>query len=137
VYGTLLGAILFYKKLSKQLTDWDYVQNDYNPCTFNEIMNGEQVTVQFHVDDLKISHKEQSVLDVIPNDLDLKFGTKKKALKASKGLIVDYLYITINFDERHKVKFTMTDYLEDILSETPSDMGGYYKNTSPGRLVYC
>jgi hypothetical protein len=28
VYGTLLGAILFYQKLSKQLTDWDYVQNN-------------------------------------------------------------------------------------------------------------
>jgi hypothetical protein len=25
VYGTLLGAILFYQKLSKQLTDWGYV----------------------------------------------------------------------------------------------------------------
>jgi hypothetical protein len=33
--------------------------------TFNKIVNGEQVTIKFHVDDLKISHKEQSVLDVI------------------------------------------------------------------------
>jgi hypothetical protein len=122
VYGTLLGAILFYQKLSKQLTDWGNVQNNYDPCTFNKIVNGEQVTIQFHVDDLKISHKEQSVLDVILNELDLKFSTKKKALTASTGLIHDYLGITINFDERHKVKFTMIDYLEDILSEMPSDM---------------
>jgi hypothetical protein len=43
---------------------------------------------------------------------------------ASTGLIHDYLGITINFDERHKVKFTMIDYLEDILSEMPSDMRG-------------
>jgi hypothetical protein len=100
------------------------VQNNYDPCTFNQIVNGEQVTVQFHVDDLKISHKEQSVLDVILNDLDLKFGAKKKALTASTGLIHDYLGITINFDERHKVKLTMIDYLEDILSEMPSDMEG-------------
>jgi hypothetical protein len=67
VYGSLLGAILFYQRLSKQLTDWGYVQNNYDPCTFNKIINGEQVTIQFHVDDLKISHKEQSVLDVILN----------------------------------------------------------------------
>jgi hypothetical protein len=124
IYGTLLGAILFYQKLSKQLTDWGYVQNNYDPCTFNKIINGEQVTVQFHVDDLKIYHKEQSVLDVILNDLDLKFSTKKKALTSSTGLIHDYLGITIIFDERHKVKFTMIDYLEDILSEMPSDMEG-------------
>jgi hypothetical protein len=124
VYGTLLGAILFYQKLSKQLTDWGLVQNNYDPCTFNKTINGEQVTIQFNVDDLEISHKEQSVLDVILNDLDLKFGTKKEALTASTGLIHDYLGITINFDEPHKVKFTMIDYLEDILSEMPSDMEG-------------
>jgi hypothetical protein len=95
------------------------VQNDYDPCTFNKIINGKQVTIQFYVDDLKTSHKEQSVLDVILNDLDLEFGTKKKALTASTGLIHDYLGITINFDERHKVKFSMIDFLEDILSEMP------------------
>jgi hypothetical protein len=124
VYGTLLGAILFYQKLSKQLTDWGYVQNDYDPCTFNKVMNGEQVTIQFHVDDLKILHKDQDILDSILNDLDIKFSTKKNALTASTGLIHDYLGITINFNERHKVKFTMIDYLKDILSEMPGDMEG-------------
>jgi hypothetical protein len=54
----------------------------------------------------------------------LKFGTKKKAPTASTGLIHDYLGITINFDEQHKVKFTMINYLEGILSEMPSGMGG-------------
>ena len=124
VYGTLLGAILFYEKLSKQLDDWGYVKNNYDPCTFNKVINGEQVTIQFHVDDLKISHKEQKVLDDILYDLNIKFGTKKKALSASTGLIHEYLGITISFDELHKVKFTMFDYLEDILSEMPSDMDG-------------
>jgi hypothetical protein len=46
------------------------------------------VTVQFHVDNLKISHKEQSVLDNILNDLDVKFGTKKKALTASVYIMI-------------------------------------------------
>jgi hypothetical protein len=101
------------------------VQNDYDPCTFNKVINGEQVTIQFHVDDLKkISHKDQDVLESILNDLDIKFGTKKKALTASPGLIHNYLGITINFNERHKVKFIMIDYPEDILSEMPSDMEG-------------
>jgi hypothetical protein len=83
---------------------------------------------------LKISHKEQSVLDVILNDLDLKLGTTKKALTASTGLIHDYLGITINFDEPHKVKFTMIDYLEDILSEMPSDMEGIVRTPAQDDL---
>ena len=55
VYGTLLGAILFYQKLSGQFYDWGYKQNSYDPCTFNKTVNGEQLTIQFHVDDLKCS----------------------------------------------------------------------------------
>ena len=59
VYGILLGAIIFYNKLSKHLTDHGFTQNEYDICTFiNKMVNGEQITVQFHVDNLKVSHKE-------------------------------------------------------------------------------
>jgi hypothetical protein len=53
VYGTLLGEILFYEKLSKQLIDWGYEPNCYGRCTFNKMIDGNQITIQFHVDDLK------------------------------------------------------------------------------------
>jgi hypothetical protein len=56
VYGTLLGAILFYEKLTKQLEEWGYEPNCYDRCTFNKMVNGSQITIQFHVDDLKLSH---------------------------------------------------------------------------------
>ena len=62
VYGTLIGAILFYNKLSKHLTDHRFVQNEYNMCTFKKMVDGEKITVQLHVDDLKVSHKDQAVL---------------------------------------------------------------------------
>jgi hypothetical protein len=52
VYGTLLGAILFYEKLSKQLIDWGYKPNCYDRCTFSKMIDGNQVTIQFHADDL-------------------------------------------------------------------------------------
>ena len=69
VYDTLLEAIIFCKKLFKHLTDNESVQNKYDMCTFNKIVNFEQITVQFHVDDLKVSHKEQAVLEEFYKDL--------------------------------------------------------------------
>ena len=63
VYSTLLGAILFYKKLSKQLEEWGFEPNNYDRCTFNKMVNGNQLTVLYHIDDLKVSDMEQSVLD--------------------------------------------------------------------------
>jgi hypothetical protein len=127
VYGTLLGAILFYEKLSKQLEDWGYVPNCYDRCTFNKMVDGNQVTIQFHVDDLKISHMKQSVIDDVLDDLNKKFGTSKKPLAATFGDIHDYLGITIDCSEKGKVKSAMYDYLEDVLSDMPDDMRG----TSP------
>jgi hypothetical protein len=127
VYGTLLGAILFYEKLTKQLEEWGYEPNCYDRCTFNKMINGRQITIQFHVDDLKLSHRDQSVIDQVLIDLNNKFGTTRKPLAATTGMIHDYLGITIDYSEKGKVKFTMYDYLEDILDEMPDDMNG----TSP------
>jgi hypothetical protein len=124
VYGTLLGAILFYKKLSKQLIDWGYEPNCYDRCTFNKMIHGNQITIQLHVDDLKISHVKQSVIDSILADLNNEFGTAKKPLSATTGHVHDYLGITIDYSEIGKVKFTIYDYLEDILDEMPDDMNG-------------
>jgi hypothetical protein len=86
--------------------------------------DGNQITIQFHVDDLKISHMKQSVIDSVLTDLNNEFGTTKKPLAASTGHIHDYLGLTIDYSETGKVKFTMYDYLEDILSEMPDDMNG-------------
>ena len=73
IYGTLLGAIIFYTKLSKHLTDHGFVQNEYDMCTLNKMANGEQITVWFHVEDLKVSHKDHAVLDDFLNDLRSEF----------------------------------------------------------------
>jgi hypothetical protein len=134
VYGTLLGAKLFHEKLSKQLEDWGYEPNCYDRCTFNKMIDGNQVTIQFHVDDLKISHVKQSVIDSVLDDLNRTFGTTKKPLAATTGMIHDYLGITIDYSEIDKVKFTMYDYLKDILNEMPDDVNGTSPTPATDRL---
>jgi hypothetical protein len=134
VYGTLLGAILFYEKFTKQLVEWGYEPNSYGRCTFNKMVDGNQITIQFHVDDLKISHKDQSVVDAVLLDLNNKFGTTRKPLAATTGLIHDYLGITSDYSKTKRVKFTMYDYLEDILEEMPDDMNGTAPTPASGKL---
>ena len=74
VYGTILGAIIFYNKLSKQLEDWGFENNAYDECTWNKTVDGEQLTVQAHVDDLIATHVDQQVLDNFIAALNSKFG---------------------------------------------------------------
>ena len=95
--------------------------NDYDLCTFNKMVNEEQLTVQFHVDYLKASHKEQKVLDGFLNNLRTEFGQEDK-LAETKGLVHEYLGITIDYLLPGKVVFTMFDFLEDIIVEAPDDL---------------
>jgi hypothetical protein len=81
IYGTLLGARLFYDKLRAFLESIKFVVNDYDECTFNKMIDGKQCTIQFHVDDLKISHVKQSVLNDVIDQLNAEFGTTKKLVQ--------------------------------------------------------
>ena len=119
IYGTLLGAVLFYNKLKGVLTKMGFEMNDYDECTFNKMINGKQCTIQFHVDDLKLSHLQQQELDNIIDHLNGIFGSEGELLAASYGKIHEYLGMTIDWSVDGKVIFTMYDYLEDILAEAP------------------
>ena len=121
MHGTLLGVIIFYNKLSKHLIDHGFVQNEYDMCTFNKMVNGEQITVQFHVDDLKVSHKEQAVLEDFLKDLRDEFGQENE-LTENKGLVHEYLGIMIDYSIPRKVVFTMFNYLEDVIVEASEDL---------------
>ena len=57
LYGLLQSALLFYKKLRGELEDYGFEVNPYNPCVANKIVNGSQMTVTWHIDDLKVSHR--------------------------------------------------------------------------------
>ena len=37
--------------------------NPYDPCVANKEINGSQFTIVWHVDDLKLSHKDPKVVD--------------------------------------------------------------------------
>ena len=90
--------------------------NKYDVCTFNKMANSEHITVQFHVDDLKVSHKDQAVLEDFLGGLRSEFGQEDE-LRENKGLVREYLGIKINYSILGKVVFTMFDYLEDIIVE--------------------
>ena len=58
LYGLLQSVLLFYRKLRSELEGFGFEVNPYDPCVANKMINGSQITVTWHVDDLKISHKD-------------------------------------------------------------------------------
>ena len=58
LYGLLQSALLFYRKLLSELEDFGFTVNPYDPCVSNKIINDSKMTVTWHVDDIKIPHKD-------------------------------------------------------------------------------
>ena len=56
IHGLVRSAILFYLKLRKDLEEFGFIVNDYDPYVVNKIVSRTKMTVVWHVDDLKISH---------------------------------------------------------------------------------
>lgn len=59
LYGCLKLVLLFYLKLVQELECQGFELNLYDPCVANKDMNGNQMTIIFYVDDLKVSIKMQ------------------------------------------------------------------------------
>jgi len=56
LYGMMKSALLFYRKLISELKGMGFEINPYVPCVVNKMINGSQMTVRWHVDNLMISH---------------------------------------------------------------------------------
>ena len=56
IYGMLVSAMLYYCKLNKTLLSYSFELNPYDLCVVKRRVTGEELTVCWHVDDLKSSH---------------------------------------------------------------------------------
>jgi len=108
LYGMLKSSILYYKKFRAYIESIGFVVNPYDPCVANRMIEGNQQTITWHVDDLKSSHKKAKV-----NDDFAKWLTKKYAndgigkLTVVRGMRHDYLAMNLDFSEPGVVKVDM------------------------------
>ena len=77
MYGLLHSVLLLYKKLKKELEDFGFKINPYNPCVANRISEcGHQQMVLCHVDDLMMSHVDKKENDKLLEYLKRLYGEK-------------------------------------------------------------
>ena len=78
LYGCVQCALLWYHLFRDTLQDLGFVFNLYDPCVANAQIKGSQCTIVWYVDDNKISHKDQTVVNDIVQRIETKFGTMTK-----------------------------------------------------------
>ena len=124
LYGTLRAAWLFWEKLQAKLVkDWGFVLNRYDSCVVNKKVDGKQLTMAWHVDDPKVLHEEERVLDEFIVMMEKEFGLDAP-LSVSQGPVQEYLGMTLDFSERGWVVVKMSDYVKRMLNDAPDSMDG-------------
>ena len=118
LYGMLESSLLFYKKLVNDLKEEGFKINPYDPCVANKMVEGKQLTVTWHVDDLKVSHQSKQVVDDFLQWVCDKYEDITK-VKPSRGKKHDYLAMMLDYSTAGVVKIDMSRYIGEIVSEFP------------------
>jgi hypothetical protein len=86
----------------------------------NKIIERNQMTICWHVDDLKASHVKTKVMDrmikYLCQEYKSMFEDRTSAMVVSRGKIHNYLGMTLNYTIGGNAKITMFDYVNEILT---------------------
>ena len=117
MYGCIKAARLFYENLKKTLLNMGFVLNPYDQCVANREINGSQCTILWHVDDVKISHKDPEVVTKIIKQLEDVYGV----MNVTRGKKHVYVGMTLNYGDDKDVTVDMTGYIKEAIEEFTDD----------------
>ena len=84
------------------------------------VQDGSQLTMVWHVDNLKIFHKKKEVVDSLIEWLRTMYEDKEIGeIKRSRGTKHDYLGMELDFGTKGEVQIKMMQYVEDMVKSFP------------------
>ena len=111
LYGIMKEALLFYIKFVENLKSIGFQLNPYDLCVASKIVDGAQLTVVWHVDNLKVSHIDGGVVTRmaawLKKTYECLFKDSYGAMKLNRGMIHEYLGMTLDYSTRGEAKITM------------------------------
>ena len=119
LYGFLKSTLDFYLKLRGNFESIGFEFNPYDPCVANKVIQGSQMTVIWHVDDLKVSHVKPEVNMQFAEWMKGIYGEK---LTGHRGKIHNYLGMDMDWSKKGKISFSMIKYLYKVLEDFIEDI---------------
>ena len=118
----LRAALLFYKRLRSDLENTGFEINLYDPCVANKMVNSHQMTIHWHVDELKVSHKDENAVTALAENLAELYGSNTIV---SHKKVHEYLGMDIDWDSvSGTIIVSMIKYLHKVFEEFPEVLHG-------------
>ena len=118
MYGCLKSARLFWELLSTHLGRMGFTSNQYDLCVANKQIDGSMCTIAWHVDDLKISHRSETVVRDIIHLLEQEY----RKMTVMTGEVLTYCGMTLIFKNK-SVVVDMKEYLREAMEELDMEYG--------------
>ena len=132
LYGMLRADLLLYRKLRAGLEDTGFEVNPYDSYMANKIVNESQCANVWHVDDLKVSHKDEAVVTYFAQALGHRNRDK---LKIKRGKVFVYLGMDLDFESCLGTMIISTiKYLYTMIEEWPEELKGCTPNSHQDHL---
>ena len=93
--------------------------NTYDPCVANKMVNGKQMTVCWHVDDLKVLYMNPGEITIFGEWLDASYGV---TVTTHRGKVHNYLGIIFDYLKKGKVMINMIEYIKNIITDFPEEI---------------
>ena len=136
LYGTIKVAKYWQKLTTHLMDDLGFLINPYDSCMANQMIDGKQCTIVWHVDNVKISHMKEKVVDDMIAQWNSEFGTQT-TLMGSSGTSHDYLGMTLlDFLKPSQLVVSMMGYIDVVLCGAPAEMNGTAVTPAVGHL-FC
>ena len=129
MYGTLTAPILWYKMFANTLLEDGFTLNPYDACVANKMVNDHQMTVCWYVDDLKVSHVQQTEVKAMMDKLENRFGK----MSITYGAEQQYLGMDLLIKDG-VVRIMMKSYLEEAIKAFEEPINSAAKSPSTRTL---
>ena len=116
LHGMLQSSLLHHRRWVKDTQGQGFALNPCDPCVANEMVNGKQLTLTWHVDDVKVSHVEKKVAGKFIQWVQDTHG-QIAPVKPSRGKAHDCLAMMIDFKCQGKVIIDMRRHVDGLISK--------------------
>jgi len=133
LYGLVQAPRLFYLHLCATLKELGLIQNLYEPCVFKKLSDDKKyiiLTVTIHVDDLKISGKNQEDVDWLVNSLRNKYGK----LNCHTEKVIDYLGMVMDFSRPGLLQLSLKTMLKEVIDDYAEEVKVSYSTPAKNSL---
>ena len=131
--GTVKAALKAYKKLAKYLRSWRLEMNPYDSCVWNKIVDGEQLTLIFHIDNILLSHRKLIIVTEHIKLLDRACG-QADSLMVTRGKYYEHLGMSLDFGSvEGACAMPQYNFIKKMFRNLPKNLRGPHRKT-PAQL---